>query len=52
MRIGEVPVAAAAPAATLALKCRVMLQKEVPNGTPIDEECGNAVEKGHAGLCL
>jgi len=33
------------------LKCRVMLQKENPGGTPIDEECGDAVESGHAGLC-
>ena len=34
------------------LKCRAMLQKEVPYGVPVDEECGNAVQSGHAGLCL
>ena len=34
------------------LKCHVMLQKENANGPPIDEECGDAVESGHAGLCL
>ena len=42
-----VPVAAAP-----VLKCRVMLQKEVPDGPLIDEECGDAVEIGCAGLCL
>ena len=44
------PVAPVAAAPTL--KCRVMLQKETPDGPPIDEECGNAVDSGHAGLCL
>ena len=34
------------------LKCRVMLQKETADGPPIDEKCGDAVERGHAGLCL
>ena len=34
------------------LKCHVMLQKEIPNGVPVEEKCGNAVESGHAGLCL
>ena len=34
-----------------ALKCCVMLQKENANGPPIDKECGDAVECGHAGLC-
>ena len=29
-----------------------MLQKETAEGPPIDEKCGNAVESGHAGLCL
>ena len=33
------------------LKCHVMLQKEPPDGPPIDEECGDVVESGHAGLC-
>ena len=33
------------------LKCRVMLQKENPDGPPIDEECGNPVQGSHAGLC-
>ena len=33
------------------LKCHVMLQKENANGRPIDEECGDAVESDHAGLC-
>ena len=42
-----VPVVAAAPV----LKCRVMLQKEVANEAPKDEECGDAVQSGHAGLC-
>ena len=34
------------------LKCHVMLQKVVPNGPLVDEECSDAVESGHAGLCL
>ena len=35
------------------LKCHVMLQKERGyDELPIDEECGNGVESGHAGLCL
>ena len=34
------------------LKCRVMLQKETDYGPPIDEECGDEVQTGHAGLCL
>ena len=33
------------------LKCRVMLQKENPGGAPIDQECGDPVDSGHAGLC-
>ncbi|XP_065915142.1 uncharacterized protein [Dysidea avara] len=37
-------------AAPPVLKCCVMLQKENPEGIPLDEECGNAVERGHAGL--
>ena len=32
------------------LKCCVMLQKELAEGLT-DEECGRAVEEGHAGLC-
>ena len=32
------------------LKCYVMLQRKT-DGPPIDEECGDAVESGHAGLC-
>ena len=40
-----------APEGAPVLKCRVMLQKENANGPPIDEECGDAVESGHAGLC-
>ena len=32
------------------LKCCVMLQKEVEEGLT-EEECGRAVEEGHAGLC-
>ena len=42
-----VVLAAAAPV----LKCHVMLQKERLDGPPIDEECGDAVQVGHAGLC-
>ena len=49
---GEEQPAAAPIAAAPVLKCRVMLQKEVPDGVPKDEECGDAVESGHAGLCL
>ena len=33
------------------LKCYLMLQKENPDGPPIDAKCGDAVESGHAGLC-
>ena len=41
--------AAAAPV----LKCRVMLQKtKNADEPPIDEDCGDVVESGHAGLCL
>ena len=32
------------------LQCRVMLQKEQPEGLK-DEECGKDVKAGHAGLC-
>ena len=40
------------PAAGPILKCRVMLRKENDYGPPIDEECGDPVDRGHAGLCL
>jgi len=40
-----------AVAAPPVLNCRVMLQKENPGGAPIDQECGDVVESGHAGLC-
>ena len=40
-----------APEGAPVLKCCVMLRKENANGPPIDEECGEAVESGHAGLC-
>ena len=33
------------------LKCRVMLQKELPDGLR-DEECGVKATVGHAGLCM
>ena len=33
------------------LKCHAMVRKEMNYGPPIDEECGGAVESGHAGLC-
>ena len=33
------------------LTCHVMLQKERADGPPIDEECGDKAESGHAGLC-
>ena len=49
---GEDQLAVVPAAAAPVLKCRVMLQKETPDGPPIDEECGDAVESGHAGLCL
>ena len=39
------------PAAASVPKCHVMLQKEVPDGPPIDEKCGGVVQNGHAGLC-
>lgn len=32
------------------LECRVMLQKEMPEGLK-DEECGKQVAEGQAGLC-
>ena len=32
------------------LHCRVMLQKETPQGL-LDAECGTDVPAGHAGLC-
>ena len=33
------------------LICHVMLLKESPDGPPIQEERGEAVKSGHAGLC-
>ena len=48
---GEEEYPVVPPAAAPALKCHVMLQKETPDGPPIDEECGDAVQSGHAGLC-
>ena len=33
------------------LECGAMLQKEVPGQGLVDEECGDAVKDGHAGLC-
>ena len=33
-----------------ALKCHVMQQKENVNGPPIDEECDDVVESGHASM--
>ena len=36
----------------LVLKCHVMVQKETRYDPPIDEECGDVVQNGHAGLCL
>ncbi len=55
--LGECPVAVApvdgAPAPAAKVKpcgCKAMLQKETMEGL-IDEECGEHVLEGHAGLC-
>ena len=32
-------------------RCSAMLQKLVPEQGLVDEECGDAVKDGHAGLC-
>ena len=33
------------------LKCSAMLQKEVPPNGLVDEECGDTIKEGQAGLC-
>ena len=40
----------APPAVALGHTCLVMLQKENVNGPPIDEECDDVVESGHASM--